>query len=102
MEPKLKESKEILLAVAYVGVKAIEAYKAANADGKVDFQDIGVAFNFLIDPALKVKIESAIAGADLLGEEVKAAGFFDIVAALVEVQPEIEKLVAEIKSLKSV
>ena len=102
MAKELKESKEIVLAVAYVGVKALQAYKAAKADGKVDLSDIGVAFSLLMDPVLKDKVESAIAGADTLGEEFAGANLFDVVAALVAVQPDVEALIAEIKALKSV
>lgn len=101
MAKELKESKEIVLAVAYVGVKALQAYKAAKADGKVDLSDIGVAFSLLMDPVLKEKVESAIAGADTLGAEFDGANLFDVVAALVAVQPDVEALIAEIKALKS-
>lgn len=102
MAKELKESKEIVLAVAYVGVKALQAYKAAKADDKVDLSDIGVAFSFLMDPVLKEKVELAIDGGDKLGAEFDGANFFDVVAALVAVQPDVEALIAEIKALKSV
>lgn len=102
MAKELKESKEIVLAVAYVGVKALQAYKSAKADGKIDLSDVGVAFSLLMDPVLKDKVEAAIADADKLGEEFKDLNLFDVVHALVQVQPDIEALVAEIKALKSV
>lgn len=101
MAKELKESKEIVLAVAYVGVKAIAAYKQAKADGKVDLGDIGVAFNFLMDPELKSKVEIAIEGADKIGEDFNGANIFDIVKALVEVEPQIMELVKEIEGLKA-
>lgn len=101
MAKDLKESKEILLAIAYLGVKALQGYKAAKADGKVDFNDIGIAFNLLIDPVLKTRIEAAIADADKLGEEFKGANVFDMARALVEVSPELEAMFDEIASLKS-
>lgn len=101
MAKELKESKEILLAVAYVGVKAIQAYKQAKADEKIDLNDIGVAFSFLMDPVLKAKVEAAIEGADKIGEDFSGANIFDIVKALVEVEPQIMELVKEIEGLKA-
>jgi len=101
MAKDLKESKEILLAVAYVGVKAIQAYKQAKADDKIDLSDVGVAFGFLMDPVLKEKVEAAIEGADKLGEDFDGANIFDIVKALVEVEPQVMELVKEIEGLKA-
>lgn len=101
MAKDLKESKEILLAVAYVGVKAIQAYKQAKADDKIDLSDVGVAFGFLMDPVLKEKVEAAIEGADKLGADFDGANIFDIVKALVEVEPQVMDLVKEIESLKA-
>lgn len=101
MSKELKESKEILLAVAYVGVKAIQAYKQAKADDKIDLSDVGVAFGLLMDPVLKEKVEAAIEGADKLGADFDGANIFDIVKALVEVEPQVMDLVKEIESLKA-
>lgn len=101
MAKDLKESKEILLAVAYVGVKAIQAYKQAKADDKIDLSDVGVAFGFLMDPVLKEKVDAAIEGADKLGEDFDGANIFDIVKALVEVEPQVMELVKEIEGLKA-
>lgn len=101
MAKDLKESKEILLAVAYVGVKAIQAYKQAKADDKIDLSDVGVAFGFLMDPVLKEKVEAAIEGADKLGEDFDGANIFDIVKALVDVEPQVMELVKEIEGLKA-
>lgn len=101
MSKDLKESKEILLAVAYVGVKAIQAYKQAKADDKIDLSDVGVAFGFLMDPVLKEKVEAAMEGADKLGEDFNGANIFDIVKALVEVEPQVMELVKEIEGLKA-
>jgi len=101
MAKDLKESKEILLAVAYVGVKAIQAYKQAKADDKIDLSDVGVAFGFLMDPVLKEKVEAAMEGADKLGEDFDGANIFDIVKALVEVEPQVMELVKEIEGLKA-
>lgn len=101
MAKDLKESKEILLAVAYVGVKAIQAYKQAKADDKIDLSDVGVAFGFLMDPVLKEKVEAAMEGADKLGEDFNGANIFDIVKALVEVEPQVMELVKEIEGLKA-
>lgn len=101
MAKELKESKEILLAVAYVGVKAIQAYKQAKSDDKIDLSDVGVAFGFLMDPVLKEKVDAAIEGADKLGEDFDGANIFDIVKALVEVEPQIMELVKEIEGLKA-
>jgi hypothetical protein len=101
MAKELKESKEILLAVAYVGVKAIQAYKQAKADGKVDLSDAGIAFGFLMDPVLKEKVESAIEGADKIGADFDGANIFDVVKALVEVEPQVMELVKEMESLKA-
>lgn len=101
MAKDMKESKEILLAVAYVGVKAIQAYKQAKADDKIDLSDIGVAFGFLMDPVLKAKVEAAIEGADKLGADFDGANIFDIVKALVEVEPQVMELVKEIEGLKA-
>lgn len=101
MSKDLKESKEILLAVAYVGVKAIQAYKQAKADDKIDLSDVGVAFGFLMDPVLKEKVEAAMEGADKLGEDFDGANIFDIVKALVEVEPQVMELVKEIEGLKA-
>lgn len=101
MAKDLKESKEILIAVAYVGVKAIQAYKQAKADDKIDLSDVGVAFGFLMDPVLKEKVEAAIEGADKLGEDFDGANIFDIVKALVEVEPQVMELVKEIEGLKA-
>lgn len=101
MAKDLKESKEILLAVAYVGVKAIQAYKQAKADDKIDLSDVGVAFGLLMDPVLKEKVDAAIEGADKLGEDFNGANIFDIVKALVEVEPQVMELVKEIEGLKA-
>ncbi len=101
MAKELKESKEIVVAIAYVGVKAIAAYKQAKADGKVDLGDIGVAFNFLMDPELKAKVDLAIEGADKLSSDFEGANIFDLVKALVEVEPQVMELVKEIEGLKA-
>lgn len=99
MASELKESKEVVTAICYVGLKTIQAYKQAKADGKIDLSDVGVAFSLLMDPALKEKIEAAIEGSKLIGDEVKTAKLVDVLKAMLELQPELDKLFDEAKSL---
>ena len=101
MASDFKESKEVLLAVCLVGVKACAAYKAANADGKVDFNDLGAVLQLAMDPALKAAIDLAIAGSDKLGQEFKDASLVDGLKAMVEIAPKVEELVKTIEALKA-
>lgn len=96
---ELKETKEVVKAIATVGVKVVGVYKQAKADGKLDLNDAALLLPLLLDPDLKSAIEAAIAGSDKIGEEISTAKVVDVLKAALELQPDVDKLLDEVKSL---
>lgn len=66
----VKETKEAALGLIYVAKEIVKAYRLADADGKIDFSDIGAFAGVIMNPEIAAKIKEASEGVDLVSAEM--------------------------------
>lgn len=93
----IKETQEAGHAILAVGAAIVKAHRAAKADGKIDFSDIGHLVAVVMDPALQAKIAAAADGADKIALELKDLSAREVVTLVADLGMGVVDVLDEVK-----
>lgn len=93
----IKETQEAGQAILAVGAAIVKAHKAAKADGKIDFADIGHLVAVVMDPAIQAKISAGVEGADKIEAELKDLSAREVVTLVSDLGMGVVEVVEELR-----
>lgn len=66
----IKETREAIRGVMHLGAQLVSAYKAAQADGKIDLGDVKIIADLLANEETRDLLAAAVDGIELVKHEV--------------------------------